>query len=92
MSFPITAVHITIRNAADPIDAPETPLTLEKDMLAEGLQYGHTMGYRPLLDWLSGFQMYFHGRSQGEGWRISMGSGAQDLLYKVSGSSIRERL
>lgn len=89
VSFPITDVRLTIRNAAALANGPGTPITLDKSALAEGLQYGHTMGYRPLLDWLFGFQKHFHGRSPGEGWRISMGSEAQDLLYKMSKVNIR---
>ncbi|KAJ2917353.1 hypothetical protein MD484_g3074, partial [Candolleomyces efflorescens] len=38
---------------------------------------------KPLLDWLFGLQEYFHGRKRDEGWRISVGSGSQDLIYKA---------
>lgn len=82
-SFPITGLTIDVRSAADPPGAPETPLTISSEALADGLQYGMTAGYGPLLDWLVGLQAYSHGRRDGEGWRISMSSGSQDAIYKV---------
>lgn len=51
--------------------------------LAAGLQYGSIAGYEPFVEWIEGFQAYAHRRHKGEGWRVSVGSGSQDLLYKV---------
>ena len=62
----------------------EVKLTLDGDDLAQGLQYGDTAGLKPLLDWIGGLQEANHGRRKNEGWRISIGSGSQDLIYKVS--------
>ena len=81
--FPITSVQITVRSAADDAGAPALPITLGNKELAAGLQYGDTAGYQPLIDWLVGLQTFAHGRKIGEGWRISMGAGSQDSLYKV---------
>jgi len=53
--------------------------------LAQALQYGDTAGLRPLLDWLAGLQEVNHGRKRNEGWRISIGCGSQDLIYKAVG-------
>lgn len=53
------------------------------DRLAAGLQYGSTAGYEPFVAWIESLQAYAHRRHKGEGWRVSVGSGAQDLLYKV---------
>lgn len=48
-----------------------------------GLQYGDTAGIKPLREWLYGLQEFSHGRKEGEGWSVSVGSGSQDLIYKV---------
>ena len=67
----------------------EVKLTLDGDDLALGLQYGDTAGLKPLLDWIGGLQEVSHGRKKNEGWRISIGSGSQDLIYKVRHSTDR---
>ena len=54
------------------------------ERLAAGLQYSSTAGYEPLVAWVDGLQAFSHRRHKGEGWRVSVGSGGQDLLYKVS--------
>jgi hypothetical protein len=66
--------------------APPQTLTLTDAELAEGLQYGPTAGLPALRAWVEGLQALEHGRSAGkaEGWRVSVGIGAQDLIYKVS--------
>jgi tryptophan aminotransferase len=67
----------------NPDAAAETTLTIEGDDLAAGLQYGDTAGLKKLLDWLYGLQKFNHGRQDDEGWKVSVGTGSQDLLYKV---------
>jgi len=61
----------------------ETELVIDGDALTEGLQYSTTWGIKSLLGWLYGLQELSHRRKKGEGWRISVGAGSQDLLYKV---------
>ena len=56
---------------------------MDGDDLAQGLQYGDTAGLKPLLDWIWGLQEVSHGRKKNEGWRISIGTGSQDLIFKV---------
>ena len=61
----------------------DVKLNLDRDDLAQGLQYGDTAGLRLLLDWIGGLQEVNHGRKKNEGWRISIGTvnGSQDLIY-----------
>lgn len=82
-SFPITGLTIDVRSAADAPNTLGKPMTLSSEALADGLQYGITAGYKPLVDWLEGLQAYSHGRKSHEGWRLSMACGSQDALYKV---------
>lgn len=74
-------MNISVRSPLDP--SKEEKLELPESLLAEGLQYGATAGHPQLLNWLAGLQEYSHKRKVGEGWRISMGAGSQDLIYKV---------
>lgn len=79
--FPFTSFSFTARSPVDP--SQETAVRIEGEDLAASLQYGATDGYQKLIEWLYGLQEQSHGRKQGEGWRISVGSGSQDLIYKV---------
>ncbi|TFK27485.1 PLP-dependent transferase [Coprinopsis marcescibilis] len=80
-TFPFTSLSFKARSPTDP--AQEIDLTLEDVDLKQGLQYGDTAGFKKLLDWLFGLQENQHGRKRGEGWRISVGSGSQDLIFKA---------
>ncbi|KZT23122.1 PLP-dependent transferase [Neolentinus lepideus HHB14362 ss-1] len=79
--FPFTSISFTARSPTDP--STETSLELDKNELAEALQYGPTGGEPSLVNWVFGLQEYSHGRKRGEGWRVSIGAGSQDLLYKA---------
>ena len=79
--FPFSAFSFTARSPADP--SREETLTIDGMDLAESLQYGPTDGLKALLEWLYGLQERVHGKKRGEGWKISVGSGSQDLIYKV---------
>ncbi|KAJ3522241.1 hypothetical protein NMY22_g11975 [Coprinellus aureogranulatus] len=46
------------------------------------LGYGLTSGYPELQDWITKLVERVHSRSTSEGWRVSVGPGSQDLLYK----------
>ena len=83
-TFPLTSVAIKARSPADP--SAETTAELTGAALAEGLQYGPTAGLPGLIGWIYGLQEREHGRKQGEGWRVSVGSGSQDVLHKVGRS------
>jgi tryptophan aminotransferase len=84
-TFPISSLTFSVRSPGISIDAPgpETTVELPSEHLAAGLQYGPTSGFAPLIKWAQGLQEYEHGRNSGEGWRVSMGNGSQDLIYKV---------
>lgn len=80
-TFPFTSLSFNARSPSDPDS--ETTLTIDGAELTQGLQYGDTTGLKGLLDWLHGLQELSHGRKREEGWRIAMGAGSQDLIYKV---------
>lgn len=80
-TFPITSLNFTLRDPVDP--TLETPIHLSQKELDEGLQYGPTPGIPPLIEWAYGLQKAAHGRDKGEGWSITVGNGAQDLIYKA---------
>ncbi|KAF8910539.1 PLP-dependent transferase [Gymnopilus junonius] len=80
-TFPFTSLSFNARSPVHP--GQETMLSLSGDELAQGLQYGDTAGLASLLDWLFGLQENNHGRKRNEGWKISVGSGSQDLIYKA---------
>lgn len=65
-----------------PGDPVET-LTIEADALSEGLQYGATAGLPSLNKWLENLQQMRHKRAKDGSWRLSLGSGSQDLINKV---------
>ena len=80
-TFPFTSLSFTYRDPADP--ESETPVELTKEEVEIGLQYSPTVGLTEMLEWTYGLQERVHGRKRGEGWKISIGNGAQDLMYKV---------
>ncbi|KAG8779759.1 hypothetical protein FRC12_023857 [Ceratobasidium sp. 428] len=57
-------------------------ITIPPAQLATALQYGPTTGLPDLISWVYTLQAAQHKRYQGEGWRVSIGTGSQDLLYK----------
>lgn len=80
-TFPLTSIELTSRSPTDPSQQIKTEVS--GAVLAEGLQYGPTAGLPSLIDWVYGLQDVEHGRKKGEGWRVSIGSGSQDLIYKA---------
>lgn len=82
LTFPFTSLSFTARSPTDP--SQEISLSLTPEELAEGLQYSATSGLPEFCNWLTGLQEHSHGRKRGEGWRVTVGSGSQDLIYKVS--------
>ncbi|KAF8150114.1 PLP-dependent transferase [Crassisporium funariophilum] len=80
-TFPFTSLSFNARSPVNP--AAEVTLTLDGEDLAHSLQYGDTAGLKGLLDWIKRLQEINHGRKQNEGWRVSIGSGSQDLIYKA---------
>jgi len=80
-TFPITSFTFTGRSLTDP--SIEVPYTITGPALQQALQYADSAGFPQLLEWLIGLQETFHGRKKGEGWRLSVGCGSQDILYKA---------
>ncbi|KAI0090973.1 PLP-dependent transferase [Irpex rosettiformis] len=80
-TFPLTSIKLTSRSPTNP--GEEIVTEVNGKALAEGLQYGPSDGIPDLLNWLYGLQERSHGRKKGEGWRISVGSGSQDVIYKT---------
>ncbi|KZT01549.1 PLP-dependent transferase [Laetiporus sulphureus 93-53] len=80
-TFPLTSIKLTSRSPTDP--SQETETEMSGKALAEGLQYGPTAGLPSLVEWVYGLQERQHGRKKGEGWRVSIGAGSQDVIYKA---------
>lgn len=80
-TFPFTSVSFTARSPDDP--AKEDSYIISGAALSQALQYSDTAGLPQLIDWLTGLQEVSHGRKKGEGWQLSIGSGSQDVIYKV---------
>ncbi|KAJ3775896.1 PLP-dependent transferase [Lentinula raphanica] len=78
-TFPFTSLSFTVK---DPLqtDGSESTITIPQDQLSPGLQYSDTAGIPDLLKWITTLQEIAHGRKHG--WRVSMGSGSQDLISK----------
>ena len=99
-SFPFTSITFTAKAPPSENDSsatsssPDLTISLTPSALAEGLQYGPTAGIPSLLDWVTVLQEKVHERKFSKiisdedggdgGWRVSIGSGSQDLLYKVN--------
>ncbi|KAJ8088404.1 hypothetical protein PM082_022477 [Marasmius tenuissimus] len=92
-TFPFTSLSFTGRAPTEdpsllgPEGGPrdtDVRVTIDSEDLVTGLQYTDTAGVPNLLDWLGGLQEKVHGRRpKGEGWRISVGAGSQDLIFKA---------
>ncbi|KAI0034758.1 pyridoxal phosphate-dependent transferase [Vararia minispora EC-137] len=78
--FPFTSLQF---GARDPHSLKEYTLSLDQNVLDEGLQYAGTAGVPALIDWLTDLQEIEHHRNRSEGWRVSVTSGSQDAIYKA---------
>ncbi|KAJ4470462.1 PLP-dependent transferase [Lentinula aciculospora] len=87
-TFPFTSLSFT---AKDPTDGnTEITIAIPRNELTPGLQYSDTAGLPDLLKWITALQELSHGRKHGrnvsgegeEGWRVSMGTGSQDMISK----------
>lgn len=81
-TFPFSSISVTLKPVIP--GAPSDTLVVESDALNEGLQYGPTAGLGGLVEWLEVLQEKKHHRTRDGSWRVSVGSGSQDLIYKVS--------
>lgn len=64
---------------------------LDGELLDIAMQYGPSAGIPHVRNWLSGLQTHVHKRQPGN-WTVSMGSGSQDLMSKVSTSDERSEV
>ncbi|KAL6302433.1 pyridoxal phosphate-dependent transferase [Sparassis latifolia] len=80
-TFPITSLQFTTRDPQSPSE--DVKLELSVGDLAIALQYTATAGLPDLCEWVYGLQSYYHGRQKGEGWKVSIGAGSQDLINKA---------
>ncbi|GBE87948.1 Aminotransferase tdiD [Sparassis crispa] len=80
-TFPLVSVQLRARMPEDPAQVRTTEISGQQ--LAEALQYGPTAGTPALTRWIFGLQEREHGRCQREGWRISVGTGSQDVIFKA---------
>ncbi|KWU46792.1 PLP-dependent transferase [Rhodotorula sp. JG-1b] len=87
-TFPFSAIRVDLKPVV-PGDPVET-LTIEADALSEGLQYGATAGLPSLNKWLENLQEMRHKRPKDGSWRLSLGSGSQDLINKAFCSLVNE--
>ncbi|ESK86892.1 kynurenine alpha-aminoadipate aminotransferase [Moniliophthora roreri MCA 2997] len=97
-TFPFTSLSFTARAPSSdpsllgPSGGPrETDfhVQIEPNDLAMALQYTDTKGIPGLIKWIDGLQEKMHNRkATGEGWRVSVGAGSQDLIYKAIGSMV----
>lgn len=78
--FPITSLSVTVRS---PLTGEESVLPITGKTLGDALQYGPTSGEPALVQWFKGLQQLSHHRAQSADWEVTVGSGSQDLLYKV---------
>ncbi|KAH8074790.1 PLP-dependent transferase [Cristinia sonorae] len=87
-TFPLTSITLTSRSPTDPDGAAQLTTEISGQELAQGLQYGPTAGLPSFIEWVYGLQEKMHGRKKGEGWRVTIGGGSQDVIYKAVSSLI----
>ncbi|KAL4068895.1 pyridoxal phosphate-dependent transferase [Scleroderma yunnanense] len=79
--FPFRSFSFTATCPSNPGEV--ATVSLSGPDLASGLQYGATAGLPRLIDWFVGLQERSHGRTHNEGWRLSVGTRSQDLIWKA---------
>ncbi|KNZ77518.1 Kynurenine/alpha-aminoadipate aminotransferase, mitochondrial [Termitomyces sp. J132] len=80
-TFPFTSFSFTAESPTK--GEADVEVKIGSTELAHGLQYGATAGYEKLWEWFVGLQEFVHCRKKTEDWSISIGSGSQDLIYKI---------
>ncbi|KAI0790026.1 PLP-dependent transferase [Abortiporus biennis] len=79
--FPLTSLSFTARDPQYP--SKEIPIDLTPEELKVALQYNYTDGVPALRDWIHELQEHVHKRKKDESWKVSIGAGSQDLIYKA---------
>lgn len=82
-TFPISSISINVKSQTP--GGAETTLEInsEGNRLYDALQYGRTSGHPYFVKWLMELQTHLHKRSIDGDWKLSVGSGSQDLIYKA---------
>lgn len=90
-TFPFQSIAFTLK---PPLPSGETDvnpsvpevLDMSGEELDAALQYGPTAGMPAFLSWITDLQTLSHHRGdpKQEGWRCSIGTGSQELMYKVT--------
>ncbi|KIK69758.1 hypothetical protein GYMLUDRAFT_150603 [Collybiopsis luxurians FD-317 M1] len=80
--FPFASLTMKVRSPNSKIDSTLTDLCLDGEELAVALQYGATAGTAELVQWLTSLTCHLHSCQSDERWRVTVGAGSQDLLYK----------
>ncbi|EGG09938.1 uncharacterized protein MELLADRAFT_103845 [Melampsora larici-populina 98AG31] len=89
-TFPFQSISVTLKslvpNNSDGSPVAPDVLTIANQDLDEALQYGPTSGINSFVSWITGLQQLSHrrGNAKEEGWRTSIGSGSQELMYKMT--------
>ncbi|TCD61057.1 hypothetical protein EIP91_009114 [Steccherinum ochraceum] len=82
-TFPLTSITLTSHSPTDSGKTTQVTTEIGGKELAEGLQYGPTAGLPSMVEWVYGLQEKVHGRKKGEGWKVTIGGGSQDVIYKA---------
>ncbi|TFK33597.1 pyridoxal phosphate-dependent transferase, partial [Crucibulum laeve] len=83
VTFPFESITLGIRSPSSYNEKTVTQLVLQGKELDAGLQYNLTSGLPTLRKWLTDLTKHFHLRGDNEGWRVSIGLGSLDILYKA---------
>lgn len=81
-TYPFANITMSIKSP-NPADSSLTNVEIAGQDLTDALQYGSTAGVPALVDWLTNMAQKIHGLEPGDGARVSVGAGSQDLLYKA---------
>lgn len=79
-TFPFTSLSVDILS---PEGGEDTQITLTEAELHAALQYGITRGMPALVELLTDLQKHLHGGEDDGTWRLSIGPGTQDYLFKM---------
>lgn len=82
-TFPFEYINLGVRSPGSAPGESVKDLKIDDEYLHAALQYGLTSGYPELNDWITRLAERVHSRNPNEGWRVSIGPGSQDLLYKA---------
>lgn len=85
-TFPFSKLEVSLKPII-PSDPVET-LAIDGAALNEGLQYAQTSGLPGVVEFLEDLTEKRHGRERDGSWRVSVGSGSQDLITKVSSAAM----